>query len=69
MSRPMSLCTSRRRGAARELDRTWPKARRGRLGPDEPAPTSTSCEHKGEQVVGVLDSALVQLAGDRKIAR
>jgi hypothetical protein len=26
-------------------------------------------EHKGEQVVGVLDSALVQLAGDRQIAR
>jgi hypothetical protein len=26
-------------------------------------------EHKGEQVVGVLDAALVQLAGDRQIAR
>ena len=26
-------------------------------------------EHKGEQVIGVLDSALVQLAGDRQIAR
>ena len=25
-------------------------------------------EHKGEQVIGVLDSALVQLAGDRQIA-
>jgi hypothetical protein len=26
-------------------------------------------EHKGEQVIGVLDAALVQLAGDRQIAR
>lgn len=26
-------------------------------------------EHKGEQVIGVLDSALVQLAGDRHIVR
>ena len=26
-------------------------------------------KHKGEQVVGVLDAALVQLAGDRQIAR
>jgi hypothetical protein len=28
-----------------------------------------SLEHKGERVIGVLDSALVQLAGDRQIAR
>jgi hypothetical protein len=26
-------------------------------------------KHKGEQVIGVLDSALVQLSGDRQIAR
>ena len=26
-------------------------------------------EHKGEQVIGVLDGALVQRAGDRQIAR
>ena len=26
-------------------------------------------EHKGERVIGVLDAALVQLAGDRQIAR
>ena len=28
-----------------------------------------SFEHKGERVIGVLDAALVQLAGDRQIAR
>jgi hypothetical protein len=26
-------------------------------------------EHKGEKVIGVLDTALVQLTGDRQIAR
>jgi len=45
----------------------------GKLGSNPPQLTDrhvgVSLEHKGEQVVGVLDGALLQLAGDRRIAR
>ena len=45
----------------------------GKLGSDPPQlndrHVGVILEHKGERVIGVLDAALVQLAGDRQIAR
>ena len=45
----------------------------GKLGSNPPQlndrHVGVSLEHKGERVIGVLDAALVQLAGDRHITR